>query len=118
MALPVGCDFRCAIGDCVVIDFTADDDYDKGDVVVAEDGIGVLCEDVLDTEEVGAAVKVPLLEGPMAAVTIVAGEDAYVDDSAGNFTNVVASNRKCGFFTEDRADTCATAVLYFDGYGS
>lgn len=54
--------------------------------------------------EVGAFVyEATDVEVPTAAVTITAGEDAYYDSGADNFTNVVGTNTLCGVFTEDAA---------------
>ena len=111
------CEFRGPIGECDVIDFVADADYVKGDVIAVEDALGVLVEDTDDTEDGVLVVHGPI-KGPMAAVTIVAGEDAYFDSGNSVFTNVVGSNRKCGHFDEARANTASTADLMFDGYGS
>lgn len=119
MALPVDCEFRCPVRECHVIDYVADADRDKGDIVEVEDGIGMVTEDVLDTEDGAVAVKVPKLEGPKAAVTIAAGETAYViDGTPGSFTNVAGANRKCGHFNEAAALSATTCELYFDGFGS
>lgn len=52
------------------------------------------------------------LEAPMAAVTISGLEVAYWDNSAGNFTNVVGSNIKCGMFLRDQADTDTECKVY------
>lgn len=53
-----------------------------------------------------------LIEHAKAAVTILAGETAYWDDTAKVFTNVVGTNTKCGVFTEDAASGTAVAQIY------
>jgi len=51
------------------------------------------------------------IEAPSAAVTILAGETAYWDNTAALFTNVALGNTKCGVFTEDAAIAVAVAQI-------
>jgi len=52
------------------------------------------------------------IEAPKAAVTIVAGDTAYWDNTNNVFTNVVGTNTKCGMFTEAAATADAVAQIH------
>ena len=114
-------DLRCPLGDCRVIEVTSiAADKDKMDVEAVEDALGFWADDVdVSEDDTGElVVKAPLVQVDKAAVAITAGEAAYYDSGNDVFTNVVGSNRKCGYFAGDAALAAATAVIWFDGYGS
>lgn len=91
----------------------------KGDVFTRQDALCIAADDYAADVTVLGFVRAPHIIGPKAAVTIVAGQDAYFTAGApGEFTNLAAGARKCGHFIEAAALSAATVELFFDGYGS
>lgn len=59
--------------------------------------------------------RIGIFDLPKAAVTIVAGDKAYWDDTAKLVTNVVSTNLLIGVFTDAAASGVAVGRVYADG---
>lgn len=86
-------------------------DVTIGTVALVGGRVTIAYDDITSGEDGSFVYAAEQIEAPMAAVTIVAGEAAYWDDSAKLFTNVVGSNTLCGMFLEDAASGTATVRM-------
>jgi predicted RecA/RadA family phage recombinase len=108
--------------DGMVCDYTPDAAVDGEDVVVLNSlMIGVATNDI-DASQKGAIQIVGVRQFPQAAVTITAGDRAYLDEdgnpvngtvSTGAVTNVAAGNIRIGHFVASSASTDSYATVYF-----
>lgn len=55
------------------------------------------------------------VEAPLAAVTVTEGSVAYWDNAANNFTNVVGSNTKQGYFRKAAGSSDGVCFVTLDG---
>jgi hypothetical protein len=112
------CVFNSPVRDFETIRIAAGDARSAGDVFAHQDALVIAVDDAADTEEVVGVTKVEKVTMPKAAVTVVAGQDAYFTDGSPGSVSNVAGGRKCGHFNTAAAVGAATAEVNFNGYGS
>ena len=84
------------------------------DILLVNGRVLIAYADLAADEEGMYFIIADEVEAPKAAVAIAAGDAAYWDNGASNFTNVVGTNTKCGMFRKAAVGGDANGNLRLD----